>query len=110
MASAKAEGVAEKGMLPMPLGGQGTPMKPKDAHPLARSFAHNVLDWDQVDPQGVDFGKDLLGLSAADRQALGLSAPRVTDLQAPTLGGAETALAEALAQGGAWSKDAKRRR
>lgn len=84
--------------------------QPKDASPLARSISHNVLDWNEIDARGVDFGKDVLGLTPADRQALGLSAPRSIDLQAPTLGGAETALAEILARGGAMGAATRRRR
>lgn len=84
--------------------------QPKDVSPLARSIGIEALDWDQVDPKGMEFGKDVLGLTPADRQALGLSAPRAVDLQAPTLGGAETALAEILARGGALGASKPRRR
>ena len=77
-------------------------MEPKTtAAPLARSVTREVLDWDHVERDDVDFGKDVLGLSAKDRQVLGLSAPQQTDLDAPALGGAETALADVLARGGA---------
>lgn len=70
----------------------------------------DVLDWQEVDRQDVDLAKDVLGLSSQDRQALGLSAPRAFDLQAPTLGGAETALADVLARGGAISRTDFRRK
>lgn len=69
--------------------------------PLAKSVSREVLDWDHVEPRHIAIGKDVLGLSPEDRQALGLSAPRLTDLEAPTLGGAELALADVLARGGA---------
>lgn len=75
--------------------------KKPDVPPLARSVARDVLDWDQVDHRNVEIAKDVLGLSPGDRAALGLSAPRTIDLEAPTLGGAEMALAEVLARGGA---------
>lgn len=74
-----------------------TPMTP----PLARSVTKDVLAWEEVDPLHLEIAKDVLGLSPQDRQALGLSAVRHTELQAPTLGGAETALADVLARGGA---------
>lgn len=108
--SAGADAGAEKGMLPMDLGGAGIAMnQPKDVSPLARSVGAEALDWDHIDPKGMEFGKDVLGLTPADRQALGLSAPRSIDLQAPTLGGAETALAEILARGGAMGTGKPRR-
>ena len=69
--------------------------------PLARSIAPDPLEWDHVERRNLDLGKDVLGLSPADRQALGLSAPRPLDLEAPGLGGAEHALADVLARGGA---------
>lgn len=69
--------------------------------PLAKSVTRDVLDWDDVDPRQVEFAKDVLGLSPRDRQVLGLSTPRPLDLEAPALGGAETALADVLARGGA---------
>lgn len=75
--------------------------KPEGVPPLARSVANDVLDWDQVDDRRIEMTKDVLGLSPSDRQALGMSAPRAGDLDAPTLGGAELALAEVLARGGA---------
>lgn len=78
--------------------------------PLARSVTKEVLDWEEVDPLHVEIAKDVLGLSPQDRQALGLSAPRHTDLQAPSLGGAETALADVLARGGAIGKPEFRRK
>ena len=78
--------------------------------PLARSTNKHVLDWEEVDPLHLDIAKDVLGLSPQDRAALGLSAVRHTDLQAPTLGGAETALAEVLARGGAFGKPEFRRK
>lgn len=78
--------------------------------PLARSVAKDVLNWDHVDPKRTEIGKDVLGLSPADRQALGLSLPKHTDLDAPALGGAETALAEVLARGGAFGKTDFRRK
>lgn len=61
----------------------------------------DILDWDQVERKDIQIAKDVLGLTVADRQALGLSAPPATDLQAPLVGGAEIALAEVLARGGA---------
>lgn len=85
------------------------PAKPTPP-PLARSTNKDVLDWGQVDPLHVEIAKDVLGLSPQDRQALGLSALRHTDLQAPTLGGAETALADVLARGGAIGKPEPRRK
>lgn len=85
------------------------PAKPT-VPPLARSVTKDVLDWEEVDPLHVEIAKDVLGLSAKDRQALGLSAVRHTDLQAPALGGAETALADVLARGGAIGKAEPRRK
>jgi hypothetical protein len=61
----------------------------------------DILDWAHVDGRDLDLTKDVLGLSTADRKALGLSAPRTTDLQPAPLAGAEAALAEVLARGGA---------
>lgn len=84
-------------------------MKPTSP-PLAKSVSREVLDWDHVEPRHVQFGKDVLGLSPEDRQALGLSAPRITDLDAPSLGGAELALADVLARGGAVGKPEFRRK
>ena len=78
--------------------------------PLARSVSREVLDWDHVEPRHIQFGKDVLGLSPEDRQALGLSAPRLTELEAPSLGGAEAALADVLARGGAIGKAEPRRK
>lgn len=78
--------------------------------PLAKSVSREVLDWDHVEPRHIQFGKDVLGLSPEDRQALGLSAPRITDLEAPALGGAELALADVLARGGAVGKPEFRRK
>ena len=78
--------------------------------PLAKSVSREVLDWDDVEPREIAFGKDVLGLSPGDRRALGLSAPRLTDLEAPTLGGAEHALADVLARGGAIGKAEFRRK
>lgn len=75
--------------------------KKPDVTPLARSMPADVLDWDHVDERRMELTKDVLGLSPSDRQALGLSAPRAGDLDAPSLGGAELALAEVLARGGA---------
>lgn len=69
------------------------------APPLARSVAREVLDWDHVEPRHIEIGKDVLGLSPADRKALGLSAAH--ELEIPALGGAELALADVLARGGA---------
>lgn len=69
--------------------------------PLARSVAGDILDWDQVDRKDIEIAKDVLGLSVQDRQALGLSAPLASELQPPIVGGAEIALAEVLARGGA---------
>ena len=63
--------------------------------------AEDILDWAHVDSKDADLTKDVLGLSLADRKALGLSAPRTTDLQPGGLPGAEAALAEVLARGGA---------
>jgi len=77
--------------------------KTSPIQPLARSTSDDILDWDRVDARKPEMAKDVLGLSTADRQALGLSAPPLAELQAPTLGGAETALAELLARGGAFS-------
>lgn len=65
--------------------------------------SEDILDWAHVDERDVDLTKDVLGLSTADRKALGLSAPRTTDLQPAGLAGAETALADVLARGGAVS-------
>lgn len=84
------------------------PPQKEVVQPLARSVAKEVLDWDHVEPRHVELGKDVLGLSPQDRLALGMSAARATDLQAATLGGAELALAEALARGGAVRVDRKR--
>lgn len=78
--------------------------------PLARNVTKDVLDWDDVDPPSHDTGRDMLGLSPQDRKALGLSAPRTADLQAPTLGGSEQALAEVLTRGGAIGKTDFRRK
>ena len=78
--------------------------------PIAKAHAATPLDWPDVDPKGIDLGKDVLGLSPADRAALGLSAPRTTDLEAPSLGGSEQALAEVLARGGAIGKTDFRRK
>lgn len=75
--------------------------KKPDVTPLARSMPDDVLDWDHVDERRIELTKDVLGLSPSDRQALGLSAPHAGDLDAPSLGGAELALAEVLARGGA---------
>lgn len=86
-------------------------MTKSNAPPLARSVSTDVLDYDHVEPRKLDMGKDVLGLSTKDRQALGMSAPRTVDLEAPTLGGAELALADVLARGGAIGKaDARRKR
>lgn len=78
--------------------------------PLARSVSRDVLDWSEVEPRSAHAGKDGLGLSPEDRKALGLSAPRSIDLEAPTLGGSEQALAEVLARGGAVKPDFRRKR
>lgn len=78
--------------------------------PLAKSVSREVLDWDHVEPKHIAIGKDVLGLSPEDRQALGLSTPRLTDLDAPTLGGAEIALADVLARSGATGKTELRRK
>lgn len=78
--------------------------------PIPPTTSQEVLDWDHVDPQGSDVGKDVLGLSPSDRQALGLSLPKHADLEAPTLGGSELALAELLARGGAVRKTDFRRK
>lgn len=88
-------------MLGGPLEGPGTNMRRTEqpVPPLARSVAKEVLDWDHVEPREAEKGTDLLGLSAADRQALGMSAPRPADLQPASLGGAEHALSEVLARG-----------
>ena len=94
----------------MDLVGAGKHMHKPIVPPLARSVSREVLDWDHVEPRHVSFGKDVLGLSPEDRRALGLSAPRPTDLEAPTLGGAEAALADALARGGAIGKVEFRRK
>lgn len=61
----------------------------------------DILDWDQVERKDIAIAKDVLGLSMQDRQALGLSPPPASELQAPLLAGAEIALAEVLARGGA---------
>ena len=61
----------------------------------------DILDWAHVEDRDHDPSKDVLGLSPADRKALGLSSPRASDLQPGGLPGAETALAEVLARGGA---------
>lgn len=78
--------------------------------PLAKSVSREVLDWDHVEPKHVAIGKDVLGLSPDDRRALGMSTPRPTDLESPTLGGAEHALADVLARGGAIGKPEFRRK
>jgi hypothetical protein len=72
--------------------------------------ARDLLDWDHVDRRDGDTAKDVLGLSMADRRALGLSAPRAAELQSPSLVGAETALADVLARGGAIGKPPARNR
>jgi len=87
-----------------------TPTPKQPVQPLAASVAREVLDWDHVEPRNVEIAKDVLGLSPMDRQALGLSAPRAGDLEAPSLGGAELALAEVLARGGAVGKTDFRRK
>jgi hypothetical protein len=78
--------------------------------PLGRSVSRDVLDWDHVEPRRANIGKDGLGLSPEDRSALGMSAPRAADLEHPHLGGAETALADVLARGGAIRPDFRRKR
>lgn len=76
--------------------------------PLARSQTKDVLDWDHLEPRAAPASKDVLGLSPADRSALGLSAPRTMDT-VPQLGGdASAALAEILARGGAMRKTEKK--
>lgn len=87
------------GLVPLGMHMQKTTAPPATTIPV--NVSEDVLDWDHVDPKHVAIGKDVLGLSPEDRRALGLSAPRMTDLEAPTLGGAEAALAEVLARGGA---------
>lgn len=94
----------------MGLVGPGKHMQTPTVPPLAKSVSREVLDWDHVEPRHITIGKDVLGLSPEDRQALGLSAPRTTDLEAPTLGGAEMALADVLARGGAIGKVEFRRK
>lgn len=81
-------------------------MKPT---PLARR-GPDVLDWDQVDPRERVAGHDPLGLTPADRQALGLTPARPLDLTLPTSGGAEAALADLLAEGVAIGKREPKRR
>jgi hypothetical protein len=82
-----------------------------DRHLASARAAPEVLDWEQVDPRVSTTGRDPLGLTPADRQALGLSAPRMLDLTLPHAGGAEAALAELLAEGVALGKrEPKRRR
>ncbi|HET6405713.1 MAG TPA: hypothetical protein VFH78_13810 [Candidatus Thermoplasmatota archaeon] len=88
----------------------GKHMQKPTTPPLAKSVSRDVLDWDHVEPRRSTTGKDGLGLSPEDRQALGLSAPRTTDLEAPSLGGAEAALADVLARGGAIGKPEFRRK
>lgn len=75
--------------------------KTNPVEPLARNANVDVLDWQGVDRADTDLTKDVLGLSPQDRQALGMSQPRSFDLHSPALGGAETALADVLARGGA---------
>lgn len=78
--------------------------------PLARSQSKDVLDWDHVEPPAAVPAKDVLGLSPADRAALGLSAPRTMDLVPQVGGDAKTALADVLARGGAMLKAEKAHR
>lgn len=80
---------------------------PSSTPPLARSVAPVALDWEAVEPEDAPRAPDALGLSAEDRQALGLSMPRTADL-VPHLGGdAHAALSEVLARGAAYGKQAR---
>lgn len=84
-------------------------MKPTSS-PLARR-SPEVLDWEQIDRREDATGIDPLGLTPTDRQVLGLTPMRPLDLTIPTTVGAEAALAEILAEGGAIGKrESKHRR
>ena len=80
---------------------------PSSTSPLARSVAPTALDWEDVDPPASPRAPDALGLSADDRHALGLSSVRTTDHVPPMPGDAQAALAEVLARGAAYGKQAK---
>lgn len=68
-----------------------------------------AFDYDDVAPDGRPVTPDMLGLSADDRRALGLAAPRI-EHAAPTIqGDAVAALREILASGGAMGKVERRR-
>lgn len=77
---------------------------PPKAAPLARSVGPDVLDWDGVEADRAPAAQDVLALSAADRAALGLSAPRPHDYALFPAGDAQDALREVLLHGGAVSK------
>lgn len=70
-----------------------------------------AFDYDDVAPNGGPTTPDTLGLSADDRRALGLAAPRIEHAAPMVHGDAVAALREILATGGAMGKvDRPRRR
>lgn len=83
------------------------PAKPT-VPPLAKSAAPVAPTWDDVEPESAPTGRDVLGLSEADRAALGLS-PGLEMTHFHT-GDAGDALAAVLAQGGAIKKADRPRR
>ena len=86
-------------------------MSAKSPLPLARASAPDTaMDWDHIEPREAPKEQDALGLSAADRAALGLSLPRAQDLQPHVFGDAQQALADVLATGGAFAKKPERPR
>lgn len=85
-------------------------MPPKSPPPLARASTPEAMDWDHVERRDAPRDQDALGLSAADRAALGLSVPRTQDFQPGVFGDAQEALAEVLAAGGAVGKRSERPR
>lgn len=83
---------------------------PTKVPPLARSVAPTALDWADVDPAPAEPAIDALGLSPADRAALGLSQARIHDVAVRPVGDAKDVLAEALAHGAAVHAPGTRRK
>lgn len=73
--------------------------------PVMRPTNAYELDWEAVEPHAAGAPtRDVLGLTQEDREALGMTAPRVVDLAPFMAGDATTALHEAIAHGASYGK------
>lgn len=80
------------------------------APPHPKAEARYAFDYDDVQPSKAPRAYDTLGLSADDRKALGMTAPRAGEAAPLATPDAAAALRELLAQGAALGKDPRRRK